>query len=95
MALWAVIGAGLGAIVRNQVAVVASGLIWILRLENLGAGLLEEAGRSLPGQAVHAIAQTREAIALLAAGAAAALMAAYAALFLAAGLAVVRRRDIR
>ncbi len=95
MGTWAVIGAGLGAIMRNQVAVVASGLIWILMLENLGAGLLEEAGRYLPGQAAHAVAQTSEAIDLLAAGAAAALMTAYAALFIAAGLAVVKRRDVR
>ena len=94
MGLWAVIGAGFGAIVRNQVAVVAVGLIWILMLENLGAGFLEEAGRFLPGQAVHAMAQTREAIDLLPALSASALMAAYAALFIACGLAVIRRRDI-
>ncbi len=94
MALWAVIGAGLGAVVRNQVAVVAIGLIWILMLENLGAGLLEEAGRYLPGQTVHAMAQTQDAIDLLAAGTAAGLMALYAAIFTAAALAVARRRDI-
>lgn len=94
MALWAVIGAGFGAIVRNQVAVVAAGLIWILMLENLGAGLLEEAGRYLPGQAVHAMAQTRDAIDLLSAGPATVLMTAYAALFITAGLAVTKRRDV-
>ena len=94
MALWAVIGAGLGAVVRNQVAVVAIGLLWILMLENLGAGLLEEAGRYLPGQTVHAMAHSREAIDLLAAGTAAGLMAVYAALFTSAALAVARRRDI-
>jgi hypothetical protein len=33
MALWAVIGAGLGATIRNQVAVAATGLIWILMFE--------------------------------------------------------------
>jgi ABC-2 type transport system permease protein len=94
MALWAVIGAGLGAIVRNQVAVVAGGLIWILMLENLGAGFLEERGRYLPGQTVHAMARTSEAVALLSSGSAALLMAAYAALFIAAALAITRRRDI-
>lgn len=94
MALWAVIGAGLGAVVRNQVAVVAIGLIWILMLENLGAGLLEEAGRYLPGQTVHAMAQTQDAIDLLATGTAAGLMALYAALSTAAALAVTNRRDI-
>jgi ABC-2 type transport system permease protein len=94
MALWAVIGAGLGAIVRHQVAVVAGGLIWILMLENLGAGFLEERGRYLPGQTVHAMARTSEAVDLLGSGSAALLMAAYAALFIAAALTITRRRDI-
>lgn len=94
MSLWAVMGAGFGAIVRNQVAVVAGGLIWILMLENLGAALLKEAGRYLPGQAVHAMAQTRDALKLLDPGSASVLMAAYAMLFVTAGLAIIRRRDI-
>lgn len=94
MALWAVIGAGLGAIVRNQVAVVAGGLIWILMLENLGAGFLEEAGRYLPGQTAHAMARTSEAVDLFGAGPAALLMAAYASLFVIAALVTVRRRDV-
>jgi ABC-2 type transport system permease protein len=94
MALWAVIGAGLGAIVRNQVAVVAGGLIWILMLENLGAGFLEARGRYLPGQTVHAMARTSEAVDLLSSGSAAALMATYAALLVTAALAITGRRDI-
>jgi ABC-2 type transport system permease protein len=94
MALWAVIGAGLGAIVRNQVAVVAGGLIWILMLENLGAGFLEERARFLPGQTVHAMARTSEAVDLSSAGSAALLMATYAALFVLAALVTVRRRDV-
>jgi ABC-2 type transport system permease protein len=94
MALWAVIGAGLGAIIRNQVAVVATGLIWILMLENLGAGLLEHGGRYLPGQTVHAMARTSQAVDLLGTGTAALLMAAYATLFMTAALAITRRRDL-
>jgi ABC-2 type transport system permease protein len=94
MAPWAVVGAGLGAIIRNQVAVVAGGLIWILMLENLGAGFLEERGRYLPGQTVHAMARTSEAVDLLPSGTAAALMATYAALFVTAALVITRRRDI-
>lgn len=94
MGLWSVLGAGLGAIIRNQVAVVAGGLIWILMLENLGAGLLEEAGRYLPGQTAHAMAQTPEAVGALSSGPAAALMAAYATLIIIGALAVSRRRDI-
>lgn len=94
MAMWAVIGAGLGAIVRSQVGVVAAVLVWTLLLENLGAGLLERAGRFLPGQTVHAMAQTSEAIDLLAIGPAMLLMAAYTAAFVGAGLAITRRRDV-
>ena len=94
MGLWAAIGAGLGAILRSQVAVVAVGLIWVLMLENLGAGLLEEAGRFLPGQAVHAMAQTPEAIDLLGAVPAALLMVLYAGAFVACGMVTIRRRDI-
>lgn len=94
MALWAVIGAALGAMIRNQVAVVVAGLIWILMLENLGAGLLEHRGRYLPGQTVHAMARTSEAVDLLTAGPAALLMATYAALTITAALTLIRQRDI-
>lgn len=94
MGLWSVIGAGVGAIVRSQVVVVAGGLLWVLVLESLGAGLLGGGGRYLPGQAVHAIARTREAIDLLAAGPAVLLMAVEAALVVAVGVAVSRRRDV-
>ena len=94
MAFWATLGAALGAIVRNQVAVVAGGLIWILMLENLGAGLLEERARYLPGQTVHAMARTSEAVDLLASGPAALLMATYAALLITAAMAMTKRRDV-
>lgn len=94
MALWGVVGAGLGAIVRSHVVVVAGGLLWMLMLENLGAGLLEGAGRYLPGQAVRAMARTREAIGTPPPGPAAALVSAYEALFIVVALAVIRRRDI-
>lgn len=94
MALWAVIGAGLGAVVRNQVAVVAGGIIWILMLENLGAGVLEGTGRYLPGQTVQAMARTQDAVDLLDPLPAVVVMLTYALVCTAVGLAVTRRRDI-
>ena len=94
MGLWAVVGAGLGALVRNQVAVVAGGLTWMLMLENLGAGLPRDAGRYLPGQAVQAMARTRDAVDLLSPLPAAVMMLTYALLFTTAGLVVTRRRDV-
>lgn len=94
MALWGVIGAGFGAIVRNPVAVVAGALLWVLMLENLGAGLLEEGGRFLPGQTVHAVARTTEGMHALAVPQAATLLAVYALVSILAALAVLRRRDV-
>ncbi len=92
--LWGAIGAAVGAVVRHQVAAVVGALVWILLLENLGAGLLGDAGRFLPGQAAHGLAQASQAGAILAPVAAAALLVAYAVV--AAGLAMLRmaRTDV-
>jgi hypothetical protein len=51
-----VLGVGIGALVRHQVAAVVGGLVWVLVVENLASGLLGDAGRFLPGQAAHAVA---------------------------------------
>jgi ABC-type transport system involved in multi-copper enzyme maturation permease subunit len=55
-ALWAAIGTTLVAIVRHQVAAIVGGLVWVLVIENIGSSLLGDAGRYLPGQAAHALA---------------------------------------
>lgn len=94
MALWAVVGAGIGAIVRNQVAVVAGALLWVLMLENLGAGMLDEGGRFFPGQAAHALARTTEAVNALAVPRAAVLFVAYGVVSMIAAVLVLRRRDL-
>ena len=93
-ALWGAIGAGVGAIVRHQVAAIVGALVWILLLENLGAGLVGDAGRFLPGQAAHGLAQASQAGTILAPVAAAALLMAYT--LVAAGAAMLRmtRTDI-
>jgi hypothetical protein len=79
MGLWAAIGAGFGAIARNQIAVVAIGFIWILMLKTVGSGLVNLRRRPfLPGQTVHAMAQTPEAIDLLGVVPATLLRALYA-----------------
>ncbi len=96
MGLWGVLGAAFGAVARSQVAVVAGGLIWVLMLENLGAGLLgDDAGRYLPGQAVHAMARTSDqAVNLMSPGTATVLLLLYAAAFIALAGTILRRRDI-
>jgi len=53
---WAVLGVGIGALVRHQMVAVVGGLVWVLVVENLASGLLADAGRFLPGQAAHAVA---------------------------------------
>jgi ABC-2 type transport system permease protein len=88
-ALWAVLGVGIGALVRHQVAAIVGAIVWVLVVENLGAGLLGDAGRYLPGQAAHGLAQLPG---LLTVPAAAAALGAYgAAVLLTAQVALVRR----
>ncbi len=87
-ALWAAIGVAIGAMVRHQVAAVVGALVWVLLLENLGATVLGDAGRYLPGQAAHALAQASQAGTELAPAAGAVVLVAYA---LAAGAAATVR----
>lgn len=87
-ALWGAIGASVGAMVRHQVAAIVGALIWVLLLENLGGGLLGDAGRFLPGQAAHALAQASQAATLLAPAVGALVLVVYA---LAAGAAATVR----
>jgi ABC-2 type transport system permease protein len=90
-ALWAAIGVALGALVRHQVAAVVGVLVWLLVVENLGAGLLGSAGRYLPGQAAHGLAQIPH---LLTVPVSAAVLIAYAAAALAAASISIARRDL-
>jgi ABC-2 type transport system permease protein len=88
-AVWAALGVGIGALVRHQVAAIVGAIVWVLVVENLGAGLLGDAGRYLPGQAAQALAQLPG---LLTVPAAAAALGAYgAAVLLTAQVALVRR----
>jgi ABC-type transport system involved in multi-copper enzyme maturation permease subunit len=93
-ALWAVIGVGLGAVVRHQVAAVVTGIIWILLVENLGAGLLGDVGRYLPGQAAHGLGSVGAAGDLLDAPTGGLVLLAYTAAALALAAVALRRRDI-
>ena len=54
-AVWAALGVGLGALVRNQVLSVAGLCAWLLFVEGLLVGELPGAGRYLPGAAAAAI----------------------------------------
>lgn len=94
-ALWAAIGVGLGALVRNQVPTVVGICTWLLFVEGLLFGDigLSEYGRFLPGSlATAATGQDQQT--LLAPGLAVLLLALYAAAAAAVGWVATTRRDV-
>jgi ABC-2 type transport system permease protein len=96
-ALFAAIGLGIGAIVRQQVGAVVGLCVWLLLIETTLIGNVPSAGKFAPGAAAGAIAgaiQTQSASKLVAPGAAVVLLAAYAAVAAAAGVVLTNRRDV-
>lgn len=92
-ALWAVVGVGIGALVRHQVAAIVGGILWVLVIENLGSALLGDVGRFLPGQAAYALARA-DMSNLLPPAAGFAVLLGYAAALWMAGTVASRRRDV-
>jgi ABC-2 type transport system permease protein len=96
-ALFASIGVGVGAVVRNQVAAVVGLCVWLLFIEPILLGDVPSAGRFAPGASAGAMAgaiQTQIADALVAPAVGVLLLAAYAAIASAAGSVVTARRDL-
>lgn len=93
-ALWTAIGVAVGALVRHQVAAVVGALVWVLAVENLGAGLLGDAARFLPGQAAHALAQASQVGSLLAPAAGGVVLVAYVLVTAVAATVRMARTDI-
>jgi ABC-2 type transport system permease protein len=92
-ALWAVIGVGVGAIVRHQVGAIVGLLAYAFIVENLVFGLAPSVGRYLPGPAGQALAgDTTDRLLGVAAGGG--LLLAYAVVLAAAGAAVTALRDV-
>lgn len=92
-ALWGVIGLGLGAVVRNQVAVVVAIFVWVEIVENLLTDSVPGASKFLPGALGEAIAGQRTGT-LHSPALGALLLAAYAAVVIAVGRRAVVRRDV-
>lgn len=95
-ALWAAIGVGLGALVRNQVATLVGITIWALFVENLLVGDflgVGDVGRFLPGAAGRAISG-QGAGTLLAPAVGLVLLGLYAAAAAVAGSIATSRRDV-
>jgi ABC-2 type transport system permease protein len=96
-ALWAAIGVGVGALVRNQVPTLVGICAWLLFVEGLlagdVAGRLGDVGRLLPGSAAAAMSG-QDSGALLAPQVGLALLALYAAATALAGAFATSRHDI-
>lgn len=96
-AVWAVLGSGLGAILRGQVGAVVGLCVWLLLIENILIGNVPSAGKYAPGAGDGALAGLMPdagSSTLLAPIAGALLLVGYAALCATAGLAAIERRDI-
>jgi ABC-2 type transport system permease protein len=92
-ALWAVIGLGVGAVVRAQVPTIVGLFAWVLFVENI-LGDVPSWQRFAPGSLAQALGgQVRDGI-LTSAVLAAALLIAYAAFVALAGLTATVRRDV-
>jgi len=92
-ALWATIGLGLGALVRNQVGTLVGLFAWMLVIENLLLPFVPGAGRLTPGATGLALAG-KTADKLLSPAPAALVLVLYAVLVSTAGWLATLRRDV-
>lgn len=96
-ALFAAIGVGAGAIIRNQIGTVVGLCVWLLLIETTLIGNVPSAGKFAPGASAGALAgaiQTQAATNLLAPALGALLLIAYAGVLAAAGVIVIAHRDV-
>jgi ABC-type transport system involved in multi-copper enzyme maturation permease subunit len=96
-ALWAAIGVGVGALVRNQVGALIGLCVWLLLIETTLIGKAPSAGKFAPGASAGALAgaiQTQTAAKLVAPALGVLLLAAYATLAVGAGALATARRDV-
>jgi ABC-2 type transport system permease protein len=96
-AMWAVVGTGVGALLRSQIAAVAGLCVWLLLIENILIGNVPSAAKYAPGASGGALAGLMPdagAAALLAPVLGALLLAGYAAIAAGTGAVAIERRDI-
>jgi ABC-2 type transport system permease protein len=96
-ALFAAIGVGVGAVVRQQVGAVAGLCVWLLLIETTLIGNVPTAGKYAPGAAAGAIAgaiQTQSASKLVTPALGVLLLAAYAAIAAGSATLTTTRRDV-
>jgi ABC-2 type transport system permease protein len=96
-ALFAAIGVGVGALVRNQVGTVVGLCLWLLLVETILIGDVLSVGQVTPGASAGALAGALQNVGptdLLGPALGALLLAAYAAATGAAGSIAIERRDV-
>jgi ABC-2 type transport system permease protein len=93
IATWAAIGAGLGAIIRNQVGGIVTLLAWGFVVDNLLFGLVPSIGRFTPTRAQDALIDMRTAH-LLSPVVGALVLLAWIALLATSALTLTAKRDI-
>lgn len=91
-ALWAVVGLGVGTLVRSQVPAVVGLTVWVLFIEGILVDNVPAVGRYAPGALGQALAGLRPGT-LLAPAAAALLLVVYAATTAGVGAMATERRD--
>ena len=96
-ALWATLGVGIGAVLRNQVLAIVGLFVWVFVVEILIFQYLPGVGRYAPGAAGTAMTGDTvgdSSVHLLSAPVGGALLAGYAAAFVLTGALVTSRRDV-
>lgn len=92
-ALWAALGVGVGAVLKNQVLAVVGVIIWVMVVDPLLVGLVPSVGRFTPSAASDSVTAGFSDY-LLSPLAGGLLLVAYTAVFVTAGVALVGRRDV-
>ena len=90
-ALWAILGVGIGALVRNQVGTLVGILSWMFLVETVSEGFVPGAAKLMPGGAGLSLAGNEHKLSI---AVAAVLLVAYAAAASTAGWIATLRRDV-
>jgi ABC-2 type transport system permease protein len=90
-ALWAILGVGVGALVRNQVGTLVGILSWMFLVETVSEGFVPGAAKLMPGGAGLSLAGNNHKLSI---AVAALLLFAYAATASTAGWVATLRRDV-
>jgi hypothetical protein len=90
-ALWAVLGVGVGALVRNQVATLVGLCAWMFLVESVSEGFVPGAAKLMPGGAGLSLAGNEHKLSV---AVAAVLLIAYTAAAAAAGWVTTLHRDV-